>query len=182
VYFPITASRTAFNAALKTKLPGVKLRDTAIVRRHQPYLGGKRRQNLHVLLVLDELSNLDKHRSIQPVLAFPKTASWAIVSTRDCIYRRLAPKTYEGGAIRPGAELVRFYVKKTGAEPRIEVQPRFAFKPAIRERFPLEEWLHWTARTILELLREFGKPPPSAERMLDAAVAPLRDVPPAEKG
>jgi hypothetical protein len=112
----------------------------------------------------------------------PKTASWAIVSTRDCIYRRLAPKTYEGGAIRPGAELVRFYVKKTGAEPRIEVQPRFAFKPAIRERFPLEEWLHWTARTILELLREFGKPPPSAERMLDAAVAPLQDVPPAEKG
>ena len=172
VSFPIFTTRTAFNDSLKKNLPGVKLRDTAVVRRYQPYLGGKRRSSKHVLLVLQELSNADKHRFLQPVIAYPKTASYTIVATSDCIYRRLAPKTHEGGAIEPGAELVRFYVKKTGPEPRIQVAPHFSFTPAIRERFPLEDWLHWTARMILNLLREFGEPPASASSMMATAVAP----------
>jgi hypothetical protein len=98
VYFPITTKRLKFNESLvgrRPKLPGVKLRDSAVVRRYQPYLGGKRKAPTHFFYILDELAKADKHRTLQPVLAFPETVTWTILGTRDCIYRDAFPKSYE---------------------------------------------------------------------------------------
>jgi len=63
VYFPITAERERFNACLKgkrAKLPGVRRKDIAKVRRCQPYIVGKSRVHRHPLTVLDALANTDK--------------------------------------------------------------------------------------------------------------------------
>lgn len=172
IYFPTARYRTQFNKSLATRLPGVRRGDRAIVRRYQPYHGGKRRRDKHVLFVLNELSRLDKHRSLQPVDAFPATASYEIGHCTDCIYRGLAPLVWKGGILKPGTELVRFYVKKTGPEPDIEVQPHLTFRPALNENLALHEWLRSTGRTIGQLLREFAKPPAAAKRILENTPEP----------
>jgi hypothetical protein len=174
IYFPIYDERTDFNDALDRELPGVKLRERAIVRAYQPYVSGKRNRHGQVLFVLNELSKADKHRSIQPVVAFPKHVNWNFSGEpRDCIFRDLAPKTYKGRTrLEPGAELVRFYVKKTGPAPYIEVEPHFTFQPSVLDGLSLDKWLAGTARTVAELLREFAPAPASAKRIVGTALQP----------
>ena len=164
VYFPITTTRTIFNDALKTKLPGARRADIAIVRRCQPYKRGKKYLNRHVLFVLDELARADKHRTIQPVVPVPESSFFKIAGRQDCVIRRFKPAL--GRVLEPGAELGRFYVKKTGPDPDIEVNPRFTLSPCVNHRLTVEEFLGRTISATAHLLREFAPMPDSARGVL----------------
>jgi hypothetical protein len=162
VYFPISDSRAKFNASLKTKLPGVRRADIAKVRRCQPYIKGKRNLDRHVLWVLDELGRLDRHRTIQPVVPVPDRSAYDIGEQTDCIYRRTSVRNPRS-ILEPGAELTRLYVKRTGPEPYIDVQPHFTIDPAVKARLTLQEFLTRTMRAISLILYEFAEPPPSVK-------------------
>jgi hypothetical protein len=165
IYFPIATSREAFNKAVRQKLPGVRRNDIAIVRRCQPYAAGKRNVDRHFLPVLDELSRMDKHRTIQPVVAVPERGSLHIGEQTDCVFRRLSSRGLRA-TLASGRELCRLYVKKTGSNPDIDVEPRFTLDPSINERLTVEEFLKATISATRIVLRQFADPPASAEAIL----------------
>lgn len=161
IYFPICRSREDFNASLRRNLPGVCRADIALVRRCQPSFVGKRNVHRHVLAVLTKLSNADKHRMIQPVQASPENIGIVMGEATDCIYRYIAPRGRRK-VLQPGPELGRILVKKTGPEPYIDMEPRFAIDPSIDAFLPLKEFLPKTMFTVRNILHAFSKPPESA--------------------
>jgi hypothetical protein len=171
VGFPIHGTRDGFNKALDSKLPGVRRADRAIVRRYQPYKSGASRAHRHVFTILQELSNYDKHRVIQPVVAIPQRIDFIYTEATDCIVRRIGPGGF-GGTLEPGAKLARFYVKKTGPKPRIHTQPQFHLVPAIHERLTLADFLERTMVATRLFLQEFAEPPPSAVSLLGTPIPP----------
>jgi hypothetical protein len=166
VYFPIHGDRVKFNESLKRKLPGVRRADIAIVRRYQPYRPGKTRVHRHVFTVLDALAQHDKHRTIQPVVAVPDRIAFHNLSPIDCTITRIRPAPGYIGTLKPGTELARFYVTKTGPKPRIDMQPHFSLTPAIHERLTLIEFLKQTMQAIAIVLRQFSDPPQSLLSLL----------------
>jgi hypothetical protein len=168
VYFPIASDREQFNGWLKgkrPKLPGVRRSDVAIVRRYQPYQTVARHRNRHVFKVLDDLANADKHRVIQPIEAVPEHARFEVVGLADCRITRWQPRR-QAIPLKPGTELARIYVKKTGPDPFIDVTPHFALDPAVAGSFTFQEWGYGTMRLIAQLLSEFAKPPEDVRALL----------------
>ena len=159
--FPICSKRKTFNDSLGQKLPGVERTDRAIVRRFQPYIPGESRAHLHVFTVLRDLSNADKHRSIQPVVGVPDKVAFDDLRPSDCSLTRITMGRGFTGTLEPGAELAQFYVKKDGPNPHIDVQPRFSLTPAIHERLTLIDFLRQTMSATAIVLRQFSDPPPS---------------------
>jgi hypothetical protein len=177
VYFPIYDDRVKFNRSLKRKLPGVTRADIAKVRACQPYHAPKRLRRQHVLWVVDELSRLDKHRTIQPVLPAPDRSNIGIGQQTDCIFRRMRLWTRRG-VLQEGTELARLYVKKTGPNPYIDVKPQFAIDPTVYDpRLTVEQFLGTTMTAMAQVLRQFAKPPESARAILGAPLpAPVGEV------
>jgi hypothetical protein len=165
VYFPIAYSPAEFRDQVRRKLPGVRRADLTIVRRCQPYMGGKRNIHRHFLVTLDKLSREDKHRTIQPVLAVPNNATLHLLDYEDCIVRRFAPRPQ--GRLEVGTELGVFYVKKTGPVPYVDVQPSFTVRPAINDRLPLQEFLDITVEAVRFVLSRFSPTPSSARSIID---------------
>jgi len=162
VYFPIARNRKQFNGWLSGKrprLPGVRRSDIAIVRRYQPYIHGKRHLEDHVLIVLDKLANADKHRTIQPVQAVPEQTVHRIVDVKDCEITRLVSRTRRV-VLEPGSELARFYVRKTGPNPEIDIEPHLTVDPTVDGRATFQDWAGLTMRVVNRLLREFARQPP----------------------
>ena len=171
VSFPIHPTRVAFNKALDSKLPGVRRADRAIVRRYQPFRPGESRAYRHVFTVLQELSNEDKHRAIQRVVPIASQIQFTKFEAIDWIVRRVT-RGGSGGRLEPGSELMRLYVKRTGANPSIEGQPHFTLTPALHELLSLGDFLKRTMNATNLLLREFAEPPPSAVALLGAPFPP----------
>jgi hypothetical protein len=164
IYFPVTRSASHFKNVLPTKLPGARRADVAKVRLAQPYIRGRRNLERHVIWTIDELSKKDKHRSIQPVLPVPESTAFGIHPPVDCIPRRLGaiPK----GVLEPGAELARIYVKKTGPNPYLHVEPEFSIDPSIKPRLTLEEFALRSSDALRGLLWAFQEPPKAISAIL----------------
>lgn len=160
IYFPIAETRTKFNKSIKTKLPGVRREDIAMVRSTQPYKAGMRNLDRHVIWVLDELSRHDKHRAIHPVSPVPGSAAFQIGPAKDCIFRRVASRTPRA-ILQPGTEVMRIYVKKTGPDPHVDVQPHFTIDPSVNARLTLEEFLTRATDAISRVLYACADPPDS---------------------
>jgi hypothetical protein len=172
VYWPIAKTRVEFNNSLDQKLPGVSRADRAIVRRYQPFAPGESRAHRHVFTVLNKLANDDKHRAIQPVVPIPEKMNLTPAETEDCIVRRLAPG--RSVTFRPGAEIARYFVKKTGPNPRLGLQPHFSLVAAINELLTLDEFLRRTENATRLVLTEFApEMPSSAKAMIDAPIPQL---------
>jgi hypothetical protein len=76
--------------------------------------------------------------------------------------------------LKEGAELGRLYVRKTGPDPYVEVEPKFTLDPSINERLTVGDWARSANRITGLLLREFAEPPESVRVML----SPLGDKQP----
>jgi hypothetical protein len=173
VSFPICEERDGdrgFNTAIRgTKkrasvLPGISRRDTAIIRKAQPYTHGKKNLRFHALWMLAELNNADKHRSIQPVFFIPDRFYYEIVDadTRDCEVTR-HPRRSRRRIVEVGGELAYFGVRKTGPDPHIHVKYEMPTFPAIHERLGLEQWLRQTILVVSGILNQFS---PLSEELL----------------
>jgi hypothetical protein len=168
VYFPIASDREQFNSWLRgkrPKLPGVRRADVAIVRRFQPYRTAARHRARHVFKVLDDLANADKHRVIQPIEAVPERAQFVVTGLRDCTITRWQRRR-RALPLKPGTELARIYVRKTGPDPFIDVTPQFALDAAVAGSVTFQEWGYTTMRLVAQLLSEFAKPSEDARALL----------------
>jgi hypothetical protein len=159
VYFPIFTSPTEFSRRAPGRLPGVRRTDLAIVRRHQPYQRGKRKLADHVLSVLNACSNLDKHRALQTTVVTVVESVLTIQRAHDCIITDSGLSIVRTEPMQPGAELGRIRVRRTGPEPRLEMNGKFGADVAIEGKTRLRQWLNETQRFVGSLLAEFSDPP-----------------------
>jgi hypothetical protein len=180
VYFPICNTRDEFNASLKSvikrgqiikraKLPGVRIADSAIVRRYQPYRSGKRGLELHTFAILETLSNRDKHREIWPILVVPQGGMVFTWPPEDCVITRTDAGT-RAYPLELDAEVHRVFVRKTGPNPYMKMQPHLTVHPAVTPRITVREWLTQTRSFAYQLLRELAEPPRGA--LEDLGVTP----------
>jgi hypothetical protein len=92
------------------------------------------------------------------VIGVPEAIQYDVKREVDCTLRRISMRGFEG-EVKPGRELARFYVKKTGPRPFIDVAPGIKnFIPAINARLTLIEFLTQTMQATGTVLREFSKP------------------------
>jgi hypothetical protein len=168
VYFPISETGPSFNDALRgrrPKLPGVRRADIARIRRNQPY-HGRGRADQHVFAILDRLSRLDKHRTLQPIAGYPAAGQLQVSNYRDCEIRRHTTADIRQ-MLEVGTEIAYVYVKKRGPNPEMHVEANLTVKPAIEKRFWFNEWWEQTARNINRVLREFA---PQPDKLLETLV------------
>jgi hypothetical protein len=161
VYFPIVhTSAKQFNGDIVSKLIGAGRRDIAVVRKAQPYHGGKTRHHRHALFVLNKLAKGDKHRMLAVVAMMLTDGNYTILSATDCIAssdsRRPRARLIRA---EPGEELGVIRVRKAGPNPSLEVDARIAARPGIADRTPLADWAQVTILLIRNVLLTFADPP-----------------------
>src|SRR5207302_5779466 len=101
----------------------------------------------------------------------PESVGLAMGLATDCIYGRMA-KNAPRVILEPGAELGRIFVKKTGPDPHIDVQPHFIVDPSINARLTLEQFLLKTPEVVSRVLRAFAEPPASVEAIIGSQSPP----------
>jgi hypothetical protein len=161
IYFPIFDDRLEYNRQLSRYLPGVRRADRASVRRCQPYHRGVRNRPREPLVLLAGINSGDKHRTIQPLWAFPSRIDIEVTDTRDCALS--APEHWRRRAyhLDVGAEVALMRCRKLGSDPQLEVQLNVASTPTIGNRISLREWSTQTSVFIFKLLRIFSEQPAS---------------------
>jgi hypothetical protein len=122
-----------------------------------------------VLTLLYDINNADKHRTIQPVWAFPTRVDLEITDARDCELLRPIGFRRKGVQLQVGAEIAFARARKTGPDPELDVQAKVAAEPAIKNAISLREWQGRLGGLIFQLLREFSDPPPVIKPILSAA-------------
>lgn len=80
--FPVcNSSYTAFKKEAKTKLDGVPVAAIEIIEKMQPYHFPREQRQQSIVFMLDELTNINKHRSI--LLARKRTVPTELIAIRD---------------------------------------------------------------------------------------------------
>lgn len=167
IYFPICKERDKFNAEIRLptdtsrpKLPGIRLADSAKLRRHQPFHTGPTRRHLHVLSMLADINSGDKHRTIQPVWAEATEIRLKVRKTWHCEVRHwLGAKPIQKRPLKVGAELAYVPVRRTGSDPQIDVKLDVIAEPGIGNYVTIKEWGMQAAMFICVVLLEFCDPP-----------------------
>lgn len=159
VYFPIADSRDRFEALCIAHLPGLRRADKAIIRKVQPYVGGKRNLWRHCLTPLPKMTSDDKHRELRPLWIAPEQGKieYGLPAT-ECIVTRV-PQIAKRVVIEPEAEIQRIYVRKTGPNPHVDMKVQLSLKPIVDGPIWLDDWLAKTGEWLTALLWAFSKPP-----------------------
>lgn len=165
VAFPIAFDETWFDDSLQRMLPGVSSADIALVRRVQPYHASARKRRTRSLAVLGALDNLDKHRTVQPVLTWPTGGRIEVTEERDCIVRESGQIRGKGNALEVGTEIGLIRARKTGPHPHIEVDPDLSGQPSVYERILLGKWIPTIRDGIRDVLLTLGDAPAEIESL-----------------
>ena len=176
VSFPVCDERVDFENSLidrgnrYARLPGIKARDRAVVRKAQPYRHGKTKRPYHSLLILTTFNNVDKHRTLQPVIFLPERLAYEVTDHGDCLIRHM-PSQARRKVLQVGAELTRFPVKRIGPDPYMKVEYQLATVPALHETLSLEEWLTQTSKLIGAFLAVLGGMRDESREMVEFVMA-----------
>jgi hypothetical protein len=180
IYFPVSHSRTDFNAQVRIpsspksrlKLPGVLPADRAIVRHVQPYHHAARGRWRHPLVLLASINAGDKHRTIQPVWAYTTRIDIEVTRMRDCVLTRGREWRRETRPLEPDTEVAFLPARKLGGDPEIEMKVKLAAEPSVGERISIREWHTQTGMTVYKLLSRFSLQPAGIDQ-IGATLVPL---------
>jgi hypothetical protein len=172
VYFPIFENRREYNGQLPRYLPGVRRADGAKVRWCQPYRRGARNRPRDPLVLLASINSGDKHRTIQPLWAFPNRVDIEVTDLRDFALLRQDHWQRRADPLEVGTEVAFMRGWKMGSNPQLEVQLHIAATPTIDNRISLQVWSQMTGVLVFGLLRQFSDQPPSIHE-IGAELAPL---------
>ena len=166
IAFPIYEDRLKYNRSLPRMLPGVRRADLAKVRRYQPYHYRPRPTGRHVLTLLYDINNTDKHRTIQPLWTATAWLDMEVADTRDCElsspirFRRVAAQ------LQVGAEIAFVRARKRGPNPELDVQAKVTAEPTVEGMIRFRAWQQRLGGLIFQLLGEFSDPPPAVEPLV----------------
>ena len=158
---PQTISSTAWCRTISRASVDAEI---AKIRKVQPYAEGKTKVSQHCLTTLVELSNADKHRTIQPVKFRADEYKNTVVETRDCIVRRI--KDMRAKALDVDVEVARVYARKTGPDPDIALQGFAATSLSLDNGMWLGNFLQIIREFAPAVLGQFSEPDPEATDLL----------------
>jgi hypothetical protein len=173
----VEKERTAFPASTSPKnfrsnyvqgvlLDGLTTRHRAMIKRFQPY---QRRKNdpPHPIALLDDLSNDNKHRLLQPALMTPQAYEFRFEGDGVGQNCHIIGGDYTfyptfGVALEPKTELLEIPVAVTGPDPKMDVYTEAQVQVCLRNGVPLDWALVNIAaysRAIVEVFApEFERP------------------------
>jgi hypothetical protein len=144
--WPSSMSRDNFHGSFvqNTLLRGVNKTHRARIARYQPYRrwmhkGYALHLQTHPSFLLNELSNDDKHRLIQPYFFAPLEHSIRLTNFRNCRPRGISPTgtSVIFRPLEPDTELLRLPLRIDGPDPDVDVEYQFSIKPSLRNGLPL---------------------------------------------
>jgi hypothetical protein len=154
---PWEQTARAFNKSLGVKVPGAGKADIAVLRCAQPYHFSKRERARHVLPTLADKNNVDKHKTIQPVLLVSRGYIAGDIESRDCVVRRVVASHPD--TLQVGIELARVYVRRAGPNPDIRVQAHLATTVFLDKDISIGAFLRDTRDWVAGVLRGFSECP-----------------------
>jgi hypothetical protein len=118
--FPIYGDEAAYRReSAQQVVDGISDDDKAAIEELQPFRHPRGADKPHHLSVLQELSNVDKHRVVHTTLVQTAGSQFRIYGLEDVSgIRDLRPQF---GVLEDGAEIVRIGVVAAGASPRLQV-------------------------------------------------------------
>jgi hypothetical protein len=149
-----------------TLLDGLTARHRALIKRFQPYQARKD-DPPHPIALLDDLSNDNKHRLLQPALVIPQTFKFRFEGGgvgQNChlIGGRHTWYPIVGVPLEPKAKLLEIPVAVTGPDPKMDVYMDAKAQICLRNGVPLDWALTNIAayvRAIVEIFApEFDRP------------------------
>ncbi|MHB1526922.1 MAG: hypothetical protein ACYCZN_11700 [Candidatus Dormibacteria bacterium] len=158
VYFPICDSEGQFDRSVPTKLPGVGDTDLAIISQFQPYFIGDEGKAWHAFRILADLSDHDKHRTLQPVALRLNTVTCRALNSRDCVVWRITPVT-TADPLQVNMKLASIFARKTGPKPTFEVEIEPTADVAFNGNVWVKDFLDRVQENVFKLLLAFGNPP-----------------------
>jgi hypothetical protein len=173
VYFPICKDRRTFNAEIRLpfnsktrpRMPGIRRADAALARRAQPYQRGPSSRPMDPFVILADINTGDKHRTIQPLWAYPSRIDIEVTHMRNCVLRGTEVWKRRGDALNDGMEIAFLPARRLGADPELEMNLHVATSPTIGNRISVREWHAKTGIGIFKLLREFSAQPGSIHEL-----------------
>jgi hypothetical protein len=169
VAFPIYCCRETFDRKLDKRLPGATAGDVEKIRARQPYHHSAKDRPRHGFVDLARINNGDKHRAVEPIWAFPIEVFAEVTDTHDCVVSGASPRIETSTPIEIKRELGFIRARKTGPNPRIDVEISVTPEPCLENGRGVQDWVWRCGVHIRELLREYsGWPPEMAD--LDMAV------------
>ena len=129
--FPIYCDEARFSGRGQAQIAGMADEDKATIEELQPFRQRSERERPHELMVLQYLSNVDKHRVVHTTLVQTAGSQFRIFGLEDISgIGQLAPQF---GALSDGAELVRIAVVPEGPAPRLSVDAQLEFDVAFAD-------------------------------------------------
>jgi hypothetical protein len=145
--FPFSRTQKSFEDAISKQLRFVARKAQKEINRLQPYLSWDPSwgDQPHDLLTIGDANNIDKHRFVHPVPAFPFTFMWTRPhGVPDPTQEIIVPS---GSLLTSGQELARFVFE----EPQ---QVDLNFHPSIDVTFDGKEVASLQLKRLLELVRD----------------------------
>jgi hypothetical protein len=163
-----TLSRNSSRETGHTSLvPGAKQKDLAVIRWAQPYYFPERKRRRHLLPLIVEKNNLDKHKNLQEVLLAYKGYVADEIDSFNCVVRGV--RSGRTGLIEVGTELARVYVRQVdrrGPTPDINARAHLITTLSLNDQLDIEPFFAGTRDWLAEVLRRFSAVPPSlADRL-----------------
>jgi hypothetical protein len=118
--FPIYSTEQSYGAERAQQvLVGMSDEDKRTIESFQPFRQDAAADRPHELAVLQELSNVDKHRVVHATLIQTAGSSFTIYGLEDA--SGMGPVRPQFGVLEDGAELARIQLVPAGDSPRIQV-------------------------------------------------------------
>lgn len=155
--FPIFDKPNSFKAVGKNRISGVREKHFAMIERLQPY-PGRNDPTILALKAIDSFANIDKHRTVHPVLAGGHRAEKVGATLRG------APKdiqiegryTAYGKRLDHGTEVARARFTSAGPLPSMEVEGEFPVEIAFGERGLFASALPTLRRHVSDVIESFA--------------------------
>jgi hypothetical protein len=116
---------------------------------------GADRRARHSFTLLAAVNNNDKHRSVEPVWAYPVAMGIQIAYTQDCIISKV-PIRSAGLPIEAGREMAFIRARKDGPDPYIQVEIDLTPEPCLDNRLSVNEWVRRSGVLIRDMLGILG--------------------------
>jgi hypothetical protein len=168
--FPIFTDECRFKVISPPYIEGITGDERTLIERVQPYNASPVPQN-DPLAVLSELSNLDKHRLLVPVIAaVSNTNVWVGSDNADIRFTFI-----EQGAMKHDTKIVAFTASPQDASKKMDVHPQSGLEIQLADTGAtmtssavnlLDMVIHHVRRSVVSVWFEYGFMPPTWQEVL----------------
>jgi hypothetical protein len=145
--FPIFTDECRFKVLAAPMIKGIKGKERTLIERVQPYIATNP-PRADPLAMINELSNLDKHRLPIPVVAAVNTTdSWVGTTNADIRWDH-----FEAGPVKHDAKVLAFTATPEDTSKEMQVEPKSGLQIQLTDTGADDVYANMSAISVLEML------------------------------